>query len=850
MRGLAAAIAVVAVGITFAGAAPAARRHPADRQRPAARQLPIQRAALAALTRAVKAGSVDRATAARDRAEINRAARLIRHLPGARGSHVAVALNEIASFSGRLSGTRAVALFGQLKANSDYFSKHWAPRDRTDITDADGVLYRYFARRCFEFHPLGAFGKLNQRINAKDVAGTERLAKALIARGVHQYGGVGWEYYFPFGGGNAPWLSGMAQAVATQAFTRAAALLPDDEAAFLHAARGAYRTIPGHLMSNLPAGPWIRLYAFDSTPVLNAQLQTIYSLRIYAAKTGDAAASWLVGKMQDAAVAMLPYFDTGFWTYYSLPHTLSTMHYQDYVVRLLNLLSHSDKRFADTAARFASYRTQPPAFRLQPGGLGQLRFWLSKPSRVYASAGGQGQTAWFGDGWHVLRWSEPTRAGIYPVGLSARDWAGNSASFEALPLVRVGAGAAGAKAIRGFAASASPRPALSIGAGLDFPAQAYRAPRLGLRLVRIAVDWPLGATTPDLALGAAFQALTGVQVLLELDTPTLPADATSRTALGEYAAALAQQIPGISRIVLSPAPTTLTAVGYASALTAVRDAVQAVLPEVAVGPLVDGSESPRAVLMALGLVRAPADFVALRPAPAPSDSVWTEVNVPQLVSAFAQSFGQTAPPVVIDGLARPTTIPAEEVSSYPAAQQPAADAVPASAQGKAYATVIARAACSTNVAAIVLDRLVDDAAAPASPTGLYYASGNPKASAALVGESTGPAQRGTVLCPGLASRAGAGTLEFPAELDPSASPSVLLSCLRDCLYLVTLDDAQGRPASARRGELRGGGKPLTLELPKARLDRDQYRLDVRLVDRVNPGAVTRLASPLLPVSRP
>ncbi len=52
---------------------------------------------------------------------------------------------------------------------------------------------------------------------AKDVAGTEQLAAALIARAVPRSGGVAWEYYFPYGGGRAPWVSGMAQAVAAQA---------------------------------------------------------------------------------------------------------------------------------------------------------------------------------------------------------------------------------------------------------------------------------------------------------------------------------------------------------------------------------------------------------------------------------------------------------------------------------------------------------------------------------------------------------------------------------------------------------------------------------------------------------
>ena len=50
------------------------------------------------------------------------------------------------------------------------------------------------------------------------------MARAVTRPG----GGLAWEYYFAFGGGRAPWTSGMAQSVAAQAFARAASLLPDE----------------------------------------------------------------------------------------------------------------------------------------------------------------------------------------------------------------------------------------------------------------------------------------------------------------------------------------------------------------------------------------------------------------------------------------------------------------------------------------------------------------------------------------------------------------------------------------------------------------------------------------------
>ena len=158
---------------------------------PAAHASSGERSALAAVQHAVARGDVDRPTAVRARAAIRRAANLIRRLPSDRRAPVAVALDQIGGFPGRLTGPRTVALIGQLKANSNYFQRHSPPAAKTDITDADGVVYRYFGGRCFEFHPLAEFVALNARVYARDVAGTRRLANALIRRGVRQLGGLG-----------------------------------------------------------------------------------------------------------------------------------------------------------------------------------------------------------------------------------------------------------------------------------------------------------------------------------------------------------------------------------------------------------------------------------------------------------------------------------------------------------------------------------------------------------------------------------------------------------------------------------------------------------------------------------
>ena len=399
--------------------------------------------------------------------------------------------------------------------------------------------------------------------------------------------------------------------------------------------------------------------------VLNAQLQAVYSLRKYVAKTHDASAAMLARRLQRAATATLPQFDTGYWTYYSLPSRLSNLHYQDYVVRLLRKLSSADPRFADAATRFAAYRRQPPAIRLAEGRLGELRFWLSKPARTTVSAGGRTQRFWLGGGWRTLSWTKPRRGGIYPIALSAVDVVGNRASFQALPLVRVAHGAR-TRAVRATSSRTHERPALLVGAALHDPFEAFRAQRLGLRLMRIRVGWPTGASRPELALTAAFQPLAGASTLVELRVRRLPATHREKRALAKYAAAVAQLVPGLRQFSLAPAARPKTAAAYAAALTAVRKAVQAELPGVAVGPLVDARRAPKRTLTALRR--------ALRTKP---DVVIVRRATPESIPTLEKFVGRT--PVLIDGLATPK---------------------------RTYAGAITDLACAKNVTGVVLDRLV------------------------------------------------------------------------------------------------------------------------------------------------
>src|SRR6266511_2377300 len=296
-------VGVLLVAIVFAGTSPA-RRPPSDR-------------ALAArgLQRAVDQGALSAEEAAGYRALLDRVPGLLQRLPPLRAQELRGVLHDVAAQRKAYSRPRALTLFSTLALNEDWLSSHRLPESGTDVRDAEGIVYRYFPGHGFVFHPLAEFAELNGAVSRADEEQSSGLAQALLRRAVPSRGGLVWEYEFPFSGGRPPWTSGMAQAVAAQALGRAADLLSD--ASLLDAADRAYASVPS-LVRQMSSGPWIRLYSFARAPVLNAQLQTILSLGDYAEISGNADAAGVVERLKGAARALLPRFDTGYWSLYSL----------------------------------------------------------------------------------------------------------------------------------------------------------------------------------------------------------------------------------------------------------------------------------------------------------------------------------------------------------------------------------------------------------------------------------------------------------------------------------------------------------------------------------------------------
>jgi hypothetical protein len=388
------------------------------------------------------------ADASRYRRDVARAVRDESRLLPLRAQVIASQLAQLQNWWDSYTSPRALALFTQLEQNLDYFETHRIPHGSLDVAGSDGVVYRWFWGQGLEFHPLASFSSLANAAGAHDVDATETLADALLARAIPRGGRLIWEYSFPFGQGRPPWASGMAQGLAAQALARAGSLLGDPR--LTAAARRTYAAVPPLIMST-PAGPWIRLYGFDREVVLNAQLQAVLSLREYGQITGDAGATALSQRLETAAKAFLPQFDTGDWSLYELRGYHAPLGYEQYVTELMQKLAAqtSDPYWVDAAQRFQDYLaapkveegTPPPTLYPQPqdGWLdtASIPISLSQRSSLVVSIGRKVLTYRLAHGRHVLRWTpQPTLApGTYPVTVSAVSYVGRRSIVHLAPIV-------------------------------------------------------------------------------------------------------------------------------------------------------------------------------------------------------------------------------------------------------------------------------------------------------------------------------------------------------------------------------------------------------------------------------
>jgi hypothetical protein len=341
-------------------------------------------AAVQGLADAVLGRRLARGSARRYGAILARTLSRMRRMDAGRAAVVGSVLHDVAVQAPAYSEPRALALFAMLETNAAYLTTHPLSGAPGRIRGSDGVVYPFVPGHGYAFHPLANVVQLNRDATGRRTAAAARLAAAFVARGVRAGSTRVWEYYFPFGGPRR-WTSGFVQAVAAQALARTAVLTEDPAARAASAA--ALRAIPTRLARPLGRGLWIREYSFSDSAILNAQLQSLLSIRSYLAITGDADGRALARRLAAAAATLLPQFDTGRWSRYELGGGEASLKYHTYHVWLLEQLATRapSRPWAVRAARWRQYLyarigRPPPAPTPQPEPE-PLRDWTVLPAR-------------------------------------------------------------------------------------------------------------------------------------------------------------------------------------------------------------------------------------------------------------------------------------------------------------------------------------------------------------------------------------------------------------------------------------------------------------------------------------
>jgi hypothetical protein len=355
----------------------------------------------------------------------------------------------------QLTASRMPALFLILDRNREWWGSKGPPVSGARVRFAPSeIIFQYYPGRGLQLQPLANFGFANGLWQSKRDDRLRSLIGELVPLRVSRGRFSAWEYYFHFGGGSPPWISGMAQATAMQAIARAGTRL-GNQSLLQIAGEGVAafeRSTPTGVRVSAGSGAWYALYSFaPRLEVLNGMLQALIGLDAYRTLAGDPRGSALFDAGDALARARIGAYDTGAWSLYSRSsgrdgaeadlnyHKLN----RDFARRLCRITAA--EQYCSAADNFSKYlREDPQLIPFGPapsparGGRGvRFHFTLSKVGRVGITvrAEGGGRTylstsAPFSRGKRSFRWVPP-RSRIernYEYSLFARDLAGNTHS--------------------------------------------------------------------------------------------------------------------------------------------------------------------------------------------------------------------------------------------------------------------------------------------------------------------------------------------------------------------------------------------------------------------------------------
>jgi len=402
-----------------------------------------QRSAASELTRLFRTHAISPPDYRRYRTILQAAIAANRRLPGAtRGYELGSVLANVHAIAaaGLLTASRAPALFLTLDANRRWWTTGplLSSGDRVELAGSQ-LVWEYYPGQGIELQQLGSFGKADAMFTVRDYKDLRSLLGELIPLAVKRAGGLAWEYYFSFDGGNPPWISAMSQGTGLEALSRGFRALQD--ASYLTTGRHALPVFtaapPGGLRVRTPEGNRYLQYSFaPGVSIINAFLQSLIGLYDFAHVSHDARAMALFRAGDATARAELPSFDTGAWSLYQ-PGLEDSLDYHQLVTGFVHGLCNRTHAtvYCTTARHFDSYLTTPPVLRLLTRRTRRflpttIHFDLSKASHVGIVMLRNGQilfetSAGFTYGVNTFAIPAPGHTGNYTIRLAATDRAGN-----------------------------------------------------------------------------------------------------------------------------------------------------------------------------------------------------------------------------------------------------------------------------------------------------------------------------------------------------------------------------------------------------------------------------------------
>lgn len=349
-----------------------------------------------------------------------------------------------------LTADRLRPTFLILRQNTRFWRTQAIPASGWRTTfGRDPAIFQYYPGRGLQLQPLASWGRANAIAGAclaamrsrttKDTcrhAALTRSLDRLASLGARRSGYLAWEYYFAYGSGAPPWVSGMTQATATQALSRGYRALGNTRwKRAAERALGAFEQAPPNGVAvSAPGGTHYLLYSFaPDHRVFNGGLQAVLGLRDTAALLHSPRARKLFRAGDRAARREVDDLDTGAWSLYSERGAESTLSYHTLTAGFLTGLCDrlGAKAYCRASKNLKRYEHEPTRIGLAPlKGLRwdrtrTVRFTLSKVSSVKVRVWGTRGLSVSRDfaklprGTHAFAWRPPGR-GRYRIRIEAR----------------------------------------------------------------------------------------------------------------------------------------------------------------------------------------------------------------------------------------------------------------------------------------------------------------------------------------------------------------------------------------------------------------------------------------------